>query len=210
MKNRRLEILLISTLVFPSTLLVANFPATAQTLRYDTIETQKQRIVCVNERSAQLAPSELSPFHPAAVPQSFTFYLRSPAGRYAYADVYLDTASSLGSGSIQSVKVYGNQAMCYSQDAAKCESKVWSNARDKVAQSNCSSSVLCVYMDRKTNIVTGKSGSSQSVCGSQSVQDQNLPLKLQRMGCRAPINIKEGMTAQQVQAKDSQYYWCFK
>lgn len=211
MQEKLWDTLLITTLVFPIALLFTNSPTIAQTpiIRYDTIETQKQRIVCVNERSAQLAPTELSPFHPAAVPQSFQFYLRSPAGRYAIADVFVNSASPLADGSIQSLKVYGNQAMCYSQEIAKCEVKVWSNARDRVAQSNCSSSVLCVAMDRKTNIVGRKNGSSQNVCGGQSVQDQNLPLKLQRMGCRAPINIKEGMTAQQVQAEDSQY-WCFK
>ena len=180
MRNKRLGILLISTLAFSSTLLVANFPTTAQTVIIgdDTVETAKQRIVCVNERFARLAPAQLSS---AAARETFNFSLRSPAGRSASADV------SVGNGAIRSVKVYGYQAMCYSQDAAKCEGKVWSNARDKVAQSNCSSGVLCVYMDRNTNIVGGKSGSSQSVCGGQPAQDQNLPLKLQRMGCRAPI-----------------------
>jgi len=200
MQKKRLGILLISTLAFPSTLLVATFPAIAQTpsLRNGIVETQRQRAVCVNERSAQLAASELSP---STTPQIYTFNLRSPAGRYATVGI-----SVFGDGFIKSVKVYGKGAMCYSQESPTCELKVWSNSRDRV--SNCSSGVLCVNVNRQTNIVGGGDGSVKNVCGGG--QDQNLPLKLQRMGCQAPINIREGMTAQQVQAEDSQYYWCFK
>lgn len=204
MRKKQWDILLINTLVFANALLFANSPATAQTpsLRNGIVQTQKQLAVCVNERSAQLYESELSP---STIPQTYTFNLKSPAGRYATVGI-----SVYGDGYIKSVQVQGKGAMCYNQESPTCESKVWPDARDKVVQSNCSSSVLCVNVNQQTKTVGGGGGSSQNVCGGQPTQDQNLPLKLQRMGCRAPINIKEGMTAQQVQAEDSQYYWCFK
>ncbi|MCM0592305.1 MAG: hypothetical protein ACFKPT_09150 [Gloeotrichia echinulata GP01] len=211
MQKQRWNVLFVGILVFISILILTNFTATAQTptLRYDVIETGKRRVVCVNERSAQLVPSQLSPFHPAGVDQTFGFSLNSPAGRYAFADVSINR-----DGAVRNFEVNGYGAMCYSHDdprkSDRCEVKVWSRAKDKVPQPNCSSGVLCVDIDVKTNVVGVIAGSPKPSCGAPPVQDQQLPVTLQKMGCRAPINVKSGMSAQKVRAEDSQDYWCFR